>query len=399
MFSFRKKKRVFLDYAASTPVRPEVFRLMKPYLYDSFGNASAIHQEGVQARAAIESARARLARTLHVRSEGVVFTASGTESNNLALMGAVYTQLRQGRRYEDMEVVSTRIEHPSIGVTLRALEERGIRVHYVPVDSQGAIEASALKKVLSPQTVVVSFAYVNSEIGVVQDVSKLARIVHNYNREHGCSIYVHVDAAQAPLWLSCELDRLSVDLLSLDAGKCYGPKGMGVLAMRHGVTIAPVTYGGPQEQGLRPGTENTAAIVGGVHALVLAQESHQERSARIQEVRDAGIARLLQIEGCVLNGSAVQRVANNINVSVAGIDTEFAAIVLDEQGFAVSTKSACSGSDASGSTVVREMTGDEGRARTTLRITLGERTARSEVLSCADVLDRHVTRMRQSAHI
>lgn len=386
-------KRIYLDYASATPVREEVAMIMKPFWSHTFGNASAIHFEGVQAREAIETARTKLARLLHVKEEGVIFTGSGTESNNIAIFGTLENCRKKGIAYEDMEIVSTLLEHPSVLEVLKHVEEWGVTIKYAQVDEEGLIIPQSLESLITSKTVLVTFAYVNSEIGTVQHVGKLSRIVRALEKKHDSRTYVHIDAAQAPLWLSCELDKLGVDILTLDAGKCYGPKGVGVLVFRYGVSLKSFMYGGSQEGGLRPGTENTALIVGAVEALCIAQERYQVRSSDIQELRDPFIKDLESIGGVVLNGSRHSRVANNINISIPGIDSEFAVISLDQKGVACSTKSACGGAKGEGSHVVRAVTGSDERALSTIRFTLGEETTSSELKQAAQIVKEHAEKM------
>lgn len=393
MLSLRKPARIYLDHAAATPLLPMVARVMRAVEAAHVANPSAIHAEGVAARKVVEGARAKLARLLHVREQGIVFTGSGTESNNLAIIGTVTARHKAGVAYADMEVITTAIEHPSVTKTMEYLETLGVGVVRVPVSKLGHIDYIAFVAVLTPKTVLASFAYVNSEVGVVQRVSKLARAAAEAAKKWGTSIVVHVDAAQTPLWLPCQLDRLHVDLMSLDAGKCGGPKGVGVVAMRHGVTIAPVLFGGPQEGGLRPATENVVGIVGAVEALTLAQADWEARSARIRALRDQFITELLKIEGVVLNGDPEERVANNVNISILGVDSEFAVICLDEAGIAASTKSACSGAGGGGSMVVMAMTSDAARATSTVRFTLGPNTTAAELKRTAQILKDHVSKM------
>ena len=395
-FLKHKKKRIYLDYAAATPMRVAVQEVMKPYQRDIFANASAIHQEGVQARQAIEKAREKLARVLKIRPVDVLFTGSGTESNNLAILGVVEAKKAQGVAYADMEVISTHIEHPSVAKVLEHLEVLGVTVRYMEVDDGGMILTRSLQDILTEKTVVVSFAYANSEIGVVQPVGKLARVVRAAEKQMGTQVVVHIDAAQAPLWLPCQMERLLVDIMTLDAGKCYGPKGVGVLAMRHGVEITPVMYGGPQEHNLRPATENTAGIVGSVEAICIAQEGMQKRVQKVSVLRDRALEQLQQIEGVVINGSLEYRIANNINISIPGIDSEFAVISLDVAGIACSTKSACSGATGQGSAVVLTVSGDTARSASTIRFTLGEETTYRELKKVTEVLRLHVLKMQQA---
>lgn len=389
----RRPRRIYLDYAAATPLAPSVRRVLLETAGRVYGNPSAIHAEGVAARAVVEAARTSLARTFGVRPSGVTFTGSGTESNNLAILGAVYARHAAGVPFADMEIVSTAIEHPSIMQTLAHLMTLGVTVHTVPVLESGIIEQAAVKECLSPQTVLVTFAYANSEVGVVQPVSALVRLVRTYERDTGTRILVHIDAAQAPLWLSCRLDQLQADVMTLDAGKCNGPKGVGAVVVRHGVALEPVSYGGPQEAGLRPATENVPGIAAAAEAFTLAQAGYVERSLDVTQLRDQCITDLEQLPGVVLNGDRVRRLANNINISIPGLDTEFAAVVLDEAGIACSTKSACSGAGGGQSVVVAAMTGDTARAQSTLRFTLSPHTTTRELDTLVGVLQAHIARM------
>jgi cysteine desulfurase len=384
--------RIYLDHAAATPLLPEVIAVMQATEAVHFANPSAIHAEGVAVRRVIDGARAKLARVLGVREPCIVFTGSGTESNNLAILGALYARHKDGVAYAEMEIITTAIEHPSVKETVAFAASLGVVVRTAPVDERGHIVRADFETLLSTRTVLVTFAYVNSEIGVVQEVGRFARAVRAFEREHGTAILVHLDAAQAPLWLPCNLPQLQIDLMSLDASKCGGPKGVGVVAMRHGVRLASVMFGGPQEGGLRPATENVVGIVGAVEALVVAQADYKERSLRVRQLRDRFMEALLQIEGLVINGDREARVANNVNVSVSGIDSEFAVVCLDVAGVACSTKSACSGAGGGGSTVVKAISGDAARATSTIRFTLGERTTWAELETTVSALTAHVAR-------
>ncbi len=390
------KRRAYLDFAAATPLDPQVAKVMRQYEAIDFANPSAIHKEGVRARAAVESARQKIATTLGIRAEGVLFTGSGTESNNLAILGYVkYLARERGVAYSDMEIVTTALEHPSVGSLLPILESTGVVVRQVPVNEFGQITTKALAEVLSAKTVLVTFAYANSEIGVVQNISRLARQVRESEKKFGTKIVIHIDAAQAPLWLPCEMVRLGVDMLSLDAGKCFGPKGVGVLARRGGVALLPIMYGGGQEQGLRPGTESAAAIVGAASAIEKAQTLHIKRAEEVMKVRDRAIALILkELPGTVLNGpTGVDRLANNINFSLPRFDTEYAVVYLDTYGVAASTKSACAGAGGGESVVVKAITNDAERARSTIRLSLGPKSTLSEVALAVKILKRFCEKM------
>lgn len=391
----KEKKRIYLDYAATTPVRPEVLDMMQPYFSDVFGNPSSIHYEGHVARRAVEAARDGVARSLSVRPNNITFTSGGTESNNLAILGHIRALVSKGVETNTIEVVSTAVEHPSVSNVLRELEKLGVQVRYAPIDSEGRIVMHEFEKILSSKTRLVSVAYINSETGVVQDIGRVARTVHAYEKMNGTEIVVHTDACQAPLWLPCGPERLGVDMLSLDSGKCYGPKGVGVLVHRSKATLLATSFGGSQESELRPGTENTPLIVGCAEAIRIAQEDWESRSEITSLLRDTMIDQLTsRIPGCVLNGSSTHRVANNVNISIPGIDSEFAVVKLDSEGVAASTRSACSGADGGGSTVVRIMSDDEARAKSTIRFSLGEATTRSEIEKTVEILHSHVTQTR-----
>ena len=388
-----RPRRTYLDHAAATPVDPRVLRAMHPYLTNEFGNPSAIHTEGLHARTAVERARERVARTLGVRTSDVTFTSGGTESNNLALRGFVSACLKRGMKLDEIEIISMRTEHPSILRTLETLAGEGCTVTYVAVNDGGRVDIQAFERALSPKTKLVTFAYANSETGVVQDMSRIGRMIETFERTHNVTIAFHTDASQAPLWLPVQCAPLRTTMMTLDAGKFCGPKGVGILVHRPGVTLAPVVVGGSQEDELRPGTESVAGIVGAAEALVIAQTEWERRSRAVAQVRNYGIETLESIEGLVVNGSRDFRLANNINISIPGFDSEFAVVTLDAKGIACSTKSACSGAGGGMSSVVYEMTQDPARASSTIRLTLGEKTTKKDMDKVVRVLREHLHRM------
>lgn len=386
-----RAKYIYLDHAAATPVSSRVFAAMEPYFSDMYGNPSSVHTYGQAANTALEEARQTIATLLSVRSDNVYFTGSGTESNNIALFGVCEPLCDAGKK---VRIISTAAEHPSITRVLDALSDKGADVVYAPIDEQGRIDVAAFRELLTPETCMVSVGYANSETGVVQDIRELSRIIRAYNAVEDTKIVFHTDASQAPLWLPCEVERLGVDMLTLDAGKCYGPKGVGILVKRSHVVLHPHLFGGSQEQDIRPGTENVPSIVGASVALKEAVEGRGARTLKVAKMRDEALTALLTIPGVVQNGSQTHRLANNINISIPDIDSEYAVIVLDTNGIGCSTRSACSGQDGSGSAVVRAMTGDEARANTTLRITLGEDSTRAELQKMVKVLREHVEKTR-----
>ncbi len=389
--------RVYLDWAAATPLLPAVKEAMVPYLTEFFGNPSAIHAEGQVTRNAVEDARQTIASAVQVRPEFITFTSGGTEGNNLAIFGVVESLAKAGRAYESMSVITTKIEHPSVGETCAALSRRGVQVLYVAVTETGKIDLDHLRTLLDESVVLVSTALINSEIGTVQPVHAIRKILKTAEEKSGTKVLFHLDAAQAPLWVNCQFDSLSADFVTLDAAKCCGPKGVGVLIRSRRVDIVPAVYGGGQESGLRPGTENVAGIVGAAVAIKHAQEDYQARMESVSAIRDHAIEHMqAELPRLLFNGAnGEDRVANNINISIPGLDTEFAAVVLDKHGFAVSTKSACSGAGGGASTVVLETTADPARASSTLRITLGPDTTLEQLQSLTTVLRQHVEQMSQ----
>lgn len=390
-------KRIYLDWAAATPLAPEVFVAMEPFLRTEYGNPSAIHAEGLTARNAVERARAQVGRAVQVRPEFVTFTGGGTEANNLAMIGTIEALRTSGTSYADMSIVSTKIEHPSVSRVLDRFAAQGIEILYVAVDEYGVVQLDSLREVLSEKTVLVSVAYANSEIGTIQPLRAMKKIMTEAELKYDSTMLLHVDAAQAPLWLNCQFDSVGADLLSLDTQKCGGPKGAGILIQSRRVRIEAISGGGGQEKGLRPGTENVPGIVGAGAALELAQVTWRTRAEQTAQVRDAAFAYIQSnIPEAVLNGpQGNERIANNINISIPGLDTEYAAVVLDSKGFAVSTKSACAGAGGGESAVVLAISDDHTRAAATLRFSLGPQTTLENLEKLADILAEHIAKMRE----
>jgi cysteine desulfurase len=395
-FWFLSPRRIYLDNAAATPLIPAARVAMQPWLTKSYGNASAIHEEGKAARSAVEAAREKIARVLEVKSGSVFFTGSGTESNNLAILGYLKQCHFEGRAYSDMEVLTTPIEHPSIMALIPELESLGVVVKQVSVTDVGSVTKTALMNVLSPKTVLVTFAYSNSEVGVVQPVHQLVRLIREHEKVHGTHVQIHLDAAQAPLYLPCSFSPLGVDSIALDAGKCGGPKGVGILGLRERERLTSISYGGGQEGGLRPGTENVAGIVGAAVAISAAAAGQAKRAIAVAAVRDAGLQYMAErLPQAVVNGPVgAERLANNINISLPGFDTEYAVVWLDKHGVAASTKSACAGAGGGKSHVVLALTHDEARASSTIRLSLNEATTVKELKRAIDILAAYCLKMK-----
>ncbi len=400
MFNPFTKRRIYLDHAAATPLSRTIAEAMRPFERDIFANAGGAHKEAVAARAALYEARKSVAETFVTTPGGVVFTSGGTESNNLAIAGTVERLHEEGRAYADMEIVTTAIEHPSVLEPVRALERRGVVVHYAPTDALGRIDRAALARLLNTNTVLVTFAYANSEIGTVQDVKVLSRAVRLFRTEHTSMYpYIHVDASQAPLWLPCRMDSLGITMMTVDAGKCYGPKGSGALLLRGEVRLSPVLRGGAQESGLRPGTEDVGKAVGAARAFADAQASWETRAKKVGALRDAFVAELTAaFPNLVVNGPwcdyAPERLANNASVSFPGLDGEFIVIGLDHRGIACSTRSACKLNEAmeeGGSHVLRSLGIPNDVVMGAVRFSLGEDTTMRELSRTVQALTEHIT--------
>ena len=387
---------MYLDYAAATPLSKAAFAAMEPFLKDQYGNPSAIHTEGQVARIAVENARAQIASVAQVRPEYVTFTGGGTEGNNLAIFGVIDAHVKAGKQHADLEVITTKLEHPSISKAMEQLVRLGVSVRHVAVTEAGKIDLKHLKELVSAKTILVSCAYANSEIGTVQPLHAIKKVINKAQEKLKTPVFLHVDAAQAPLWLSCQFSTVGADLLVLDFAKCNGPKGTGALLRSRRAQIVAATHGGGQESGLRPGTENVPGIVGAAVAFSEAQSVWRERAQSVSEVRDAGIAVLEKaVDGLVLNGAVGDELlANNINVSLPGLDTEYAAVMLDNKGFAVSTKSACAGAGGGESLVVKEASGDAARAHSTLRFSLSPETTVADLERLATILQEHILLMQ-----
>lgn len=358
------KKRIYLDYASTTPIDLVVEKAMRPLWSGDFGNAGSVHAEGVKAKKVLDEARARCARTIGCKSDEIVFTSGGTESNNLALQGSDTTH-----------IFTTKIEHSSILKTVSALEKKGSTVTYIPLREDGLIDLEQFEKLLEKKPTFISIGYVNGEIGVVQPIARIAKLIE----KHSPHTVFHVDASQAPNYHTIQANTLDADLITFDAQKIYGPKGIGMLYVARGTKLSPLLFGGGQEKGLRSGTEPLPLIVGLSVALEQAGKNQKKEAERLKEIQRYAFELIKEkLPHAVVNGSIEHRTPNNINISLPGVDTEFLVIKLDQKGFAVSTKSTCVESEA-GSYVVEALTGDRERAQNTLRISMGKDTTKKDI--------------------
>jgi cysteine desulfurase len=381
--------KIYLDYAATTPVDPKVLRAMLPYLKKEFGNPSSIHGFGQRALGAIEENRKKVANFLDCSAEEIIFTGSATEADNLAIQGLT----KKGH------IVTTQIEHDAVLETCKNLEKQGAEVTYLPVDKEGLVQASDIERALRPNTILVSVMYANNEIGTVQPVAEIGQVIKTKNREQGTKnkIYFHTDAVQAANFLDCDVEKLGVDLLTLSAHKIYGPKGVGALYVRKGTPLEPLIFGGGHEYGLRSGTENIPGIVGFGEAISEIQNPKSKiQNIRIRQLRDKTIKTILKlIPDARLNGSLAKRLPNNINFSFKGAEGEAIVIALDQKGIEASTGSACSSKSLEPSHVLTALGLSEIEAHTSLRITLGRFTTVQEIDKLLKVLPPVIQRLRK----
>lgn len=378
--------RVYLDYAGFAPVDPRVVAVMRPFLEGGAGNPSAPHSLGLEARASLDGARAKLARLLGGTPAGVIFTASATEANNLAIKGVAQ---RAARRH----VVTSAIEHISVLNSCRDLEKQGYRVTYLGVDAEGRVDPAAVERALTGETALVSIMAANGEVGTLQPVREIGRIT----RAHG--ILFHVDAVNALGRMPLSAEECAIDLLTLSSNDLYGPPGAGALWVRPEVKLAPVILGGGQERGYRSGTENLPAIVGMGVAAELARVERAAESARLARLRDRLLDGLLErIAGARLTGPRGDaRLPHHASLAVPGVKADGILLELDLRGVAASSGSACNALTGEPSHVLRALGCDRETAESSLCFTLGRWTAAAEIDFTLDVLPGVVERLRRLA--
>lgn len=376
--------RIYLDNAATTPVRNEVIEAMLPHFAQNGYNASSVHAEGRAARAALDEARERAARCLGAKSKEIVFTGGGSEADNLALIGTARALKDKGRH-----IVSCAVEHHAVLHAVESLRDEGWEVTLLAVDAGGGVSPELFASALRPDTVLASIMYVNNELGTVQPLAQLAAIAH----ERG--VLFHTDAVQAAAYLPIDVDVLGVDLLALAAHKFYGPKGTGLLYVREGTPILPIVHGGSQELGKRAGTENVPGIVGLATALELALDERAEAAARIASLRDRFEARILErIPDVRVNGGQGPRAPHVASLSFLGASSEQLLMRLDLEGIAVSAGSACASGTIEPSHVIAGLGLPQEWMRGVIRFSLGRTTTPAEIDRTAEVLEQAVADLR-----
>lgn len=378
MYTIMSENLIYLDYAAATPLANEVFDSMQPYWQDQFYNPSAASLPAKAVKSQLEMARNKIASIVGARSSEITFTAGGTEANNLALFG-VTTHLKPGH------IITSAIEHESVLAPLQQLARKGWDITRLQPDSKGLITAEQVKKAIKSNTVLVSIMYANNEVGSVLPIKQIAAVIELKRRERAkdtnkIPIYFHTDAAQAANYLAVNVNRLGLDLMTLNGGKIYGPKQSGALFVRTGVPLTPLLFGGGQEAGKRSGTENVPACIGFATALELAAKLRHSETARLSELQKYCFHQIeTTILGAVINGSKKHRLPNNIHLSVPGADNERLLYGLEEKSIICATGSACSVSNEEASHVLLAIGMSEAAARSSLRLSFGRATTKEHI--------------------
>jgi cysteine desulfurase len=378
---------IYLDHAATTPVRREVLDAMLPLLTESFGNPSSAHAYGRAARAALDTAHETVARRLNAEGREIVFTSGGTEANNLALKGAAWAGKGRGHR-----IVTSSVEHHAVGHTLRYLEKFGFEVVELPVDRYGRVDPDQLEAALNDKTILVSIMLANNEVGTIQPIAEIAARVRTRK-----GVVFHVDAVQAAPYVELDVEALGADLVSLGAHKFEGPKGVGALYVRHGTHILAQQQGGTQERHRRAGTENVAGAVGLAAAYDLTCAERAETVARLRDQRDRLLAAVLTISGVEPTGHPKERLPGLLSIVARDTDGASVSMSLDLEGIACSVGSACTTGSTEVSHVLTAMGYPDEEARGALRLSLGRTTTEEEIAVASEIVPRVVASMRVGA--
>ena len=382
---------IYLDNAASTAVHPEVVKEMLPYFDVQYGNPSSIHQFGRKAKNAIQKARKQLAALIGAEPDEIIFTSGGTESNNTILYG--FPTLRDmthiAFNFDKNHIITSSIEHEAVLQPCKDLEEMGAKITYLPVDEYGIIDPNDIANSITEDTVLVSIMFANNEVGTIQPIKEISEICKKYN------VILHTDAVQAVGKVSINVKELGVDALSISSHKINGPKGIGALFIKKGLTIDPQILGGGQENGMRSGTENVASIVGFGKACEIAKEKLNENISHFQTLHSSMLSRIVkEIPHVKLNGHSEKRIFNNIHLTFLGVNGEDLIIKLDEHGIAASTGSACSVHTQKASHVLKAMGFNHEQITGSLRISFGYMNTLDEIDQAVEVLKKVVAELR-----
>ena len=372
-------KTVYLDNGATTQVAKEVVKAMNKFHEENYGNASSIHHKGTEAKRALEEARHTIAKSIGAKNEEIIFTSGGTESNNLAIKEIAFANRNKGNH-----VITTKIEHDCVLNSCKLLEKLGFKVKHLDVDKEGFVNPEDLEKAITDKTILVSIIHGNNEIGTIQDLPGLYGVCKKHK------VYFHTDACQS--YTKTDLSAKNADLITLNAHKIHGPKGVGALYIKKGVKIGPLIHGGGQERNLRSGTENIPGIIGFAKAVKLAKKEHIKKMTKL---RDYFIKEALKIEDTILNGPRENRLCNNINISFRYIEGESIGSYLDAKGICTSTGSACSSKSLEPSHVIMALEQNSERAHGSLRFTISRFTTKKELDFTLKELKKTVQKLRK----
>lgn len=388
----QKDRKIYFDYAATTPVDSRVLKKMLPYFSKNFGNSMSFHQLGQQAKIALEESRKTIADFIGAKSSEIIFTSSATESNNFALKGIAFANKERGNH-----IIISSIEHPCVMESALWLEKQGFEITKIKVDKYGLVDPQDIKKAIKKETILVSIIHASNEIGTIQPIEKIGKIIKELkNQDFDSKVYFHCDAAQTLGKIPLNVKKLGVDLLTASSHKIYGPKGAALLYIKEGTKIEPLLHGGGQEMGFRSSTVNIPAIVGFAEAIKIAKKEMTKESERLKKLRDKIIKEILKkIPNSFLNGHPKKRLSNNINFSFDFVEGESIVAQLDLLGICVSTGSACSSAKLEPSHVLLAIGLEPQRAQGSLRISLGRQTSQKEVNYLIKVLPKIIKKLRR----
>ena len=395
-------RKVYMDHAATTPVDPAVMKAMTPYFSNIYANPSSLHSTGQKALESVKQARKKIAEILNGHEDEIIFTSGGTESDNLAVLGTVSSyKLQDTSNKSKPHVITTEIEHHAILEPLAYLEKTGkIELTKIKPGADGIVDAKEVLAAIRSNTILVSIIHANNEIGTIQPIEEIGKGILKW-RKANASIYpyFHTDACQSAGYLDLNVEKLHVDLLTLNGGKIYGPKGIGLLFVRRNTKIQPILRGGGQEKGLRSGTENVPSIIGLAKALDLVFAHKDDEVARLEFLRDRLIKGLLRIPKTRLNGHAEKRLPNNVNISFMDIEGEASMLYLDAKGVQCSTGSACASSSLDPSHVILALGMSYEAAHGSLRFSLGKSTTKADVDYVIKIMPGIVERLRKMSPV
>ena len=379
------KKSIYLDYAATTPIDPRVLKAMMPYLEKKYGNTASMHQYGQIVNEALTESRKTVSRSIMAKFSETYFTASATESNNTVVKGVAWANQDKGKH-----IIISSIEHDCILNSAKWLEKQGWEITQLKVDEKGLIDLDQLKKSIRPDTVLVSIIHASNEVGTIQNITEIGKICRKKN------VYFHTDASQSYGKIAIDVNKSNIDLLTASSHKIYGPKGAALLYVRHGVKIEPLLHGGGHENGFRSSTVNVSAIVGFAQAIKIYQQKRKVEAKRLTALRDKLTKGILEnIKGSQLNGHPTQRLSNNVNISFDKVEGESILMMLDMEGIAVSTGSACASASLEPSHVLLAMGIPVELAHSSIRFSLGRWTTEQEIERVILVLPKIIKKLRK----